>query len=70
MEEQFGEPTWMYRLKDGKVESCIFDSLRIPEGWYDSPASIPKEPVGVVAETGKMTPRRRGRPRKVDNGDG
>lgn len=64
--DETGEPTWMYRLKDGKVESCIFDSLRIPEGWYDSPANIPKEPVGVVAETDGKKIIRRGRPRKTD----
>lgn len=65
------EPTWAYRLKDGKVEGKIFAADAIPEGWYDSPANIPKEPVGVVAETDgrKITPKRRGRPRKVDNGD-
>ena len=32
-----GHPTFMYRLKDGKVESRIFDSDAIPRGWVDSP---------------------------------
>ena len=67
------DPTWMYRKgPSGEMESKIFPAAAIPEGWYDSPANIPKEPVGVVAETDgrKITPKRRGRPRKVTNGDG
>ena len=65
-EEQAGEPTWMYRLKDGKVESGLFDSLRIPkeEGWVDTPARCTEAP------TEEPKPKRRGRPRKVSNGDG
>ena len=66
------EPTWMYRLNGDEMQSRVFPAAEIPDGWYDSPANIPKEPVGIVAETdGKqITPKRRGRPRKVRDGDG
>lgn len=38
-----GQPTYMYRLKDGKVESRVFDSDAIPDGWVDSPAKCKEE---------------------------
>lgn len=60
------EPTWRYRLRDGEIESKIFPAAEIPDGWYDSPAKVPKEPVGTDAK--KIAPRR-GRPRKVRDGD-
>lgn len=62
MDEEKGDPTWMYRMGPDGVEGRIFDSLRIPDGWYDSPAHIPQESVETV-------PKRRGRPRKVRDGD-
>ncbi|MGI9492769.1 MAG: hypothetical protein ACR2QF_10260 [Geminicoccaceae bacterium] len=43
MEEVPGEPTWMYRLHYGKVQSRIFDSNAIPKGWVDSPAKCTEE---------------------------
>lgn len=48
-----GVPTYMYRLKDGKIEAEVFDSDEIPEGWVDTPETIEE-------------PKKRGRPRKAD----
>lgn len=35
-----GNPTWMYRLKDGAVEAKIFDSDDLPKGWVDAPPKV------------------------------
>lgn len=53
-----GNPTWMYKRRYGKVESKVFDSDEIPDGWVDSPAKV--EAVGVIAETDgrKIKPKR------------
>ena len=37
-----GFPTHRYRLNNGQVESKIFDSDAIPEGWVDTPAKLTK----------------------------
>lgn len=48
-----GVPTFMYRrAEDGSVESRVFDSDAIPEGWVDSPAKVEEMPV-VKARKGK-----------------
>jgi hypothetical protein len=45
-----GHPTYMYRLNEGKVESQVFDSDSVPDGWVDSPAKVgeKEEPKVVV----------------------
>ena len=30
------DPYWMYRVKDGAVESKLFTSKKEPKGWLDS----------------------------------
>ena len=40
-----GNPTFLYRAgKNGEVESKIFDSDDLPDGWVDSPAAIKQKP--------------------------
>lgn len=49
-----GQPTYMYRLKDGAVEARIFDSDAIPEGWVDAPPQPdPVEPKAIHRGRGK-----------------
>lgn len=38
-----GNRTYMYRLADGEIESKVFDSDEIPEGWVDNPQLCSKE---------------------------
>lgn len=57
-----GEQTWMYKRRYGRIESKIFDSDEIPEGWVDSPAKVAA--AGVVAETDG----RKIKPKKVKDG--
>lgn len=36
-------PVCMYRLgEDGRVESHVFDSDKLPSGWVDSPSALGK----------------------------
>lgn len=51
-----GNPTWRYRRVGDKIESRIFDSDNLPEGWEDSPA--------------KCVAKKLGRPKKVTHDDG
>ena len=52
-----GDPTWMYRKGPDGVQAEIFDSDEIPPGWVDTPDKAEEQP-------------KRGRPRKVKDGDG
>lgn len=38
-----GQRTYMYRLNGKNIESKVFDSDAIPEGWVDSPAKVKEE---------------------------
>ncbi|MGI9485407.1 MAG: hypothetical protein ACR2RF_05905 [Geminicoccaceae bacterium] len=62
MEDEPGEPTWMYRLHYGKVQSRIFDSNAIPNGWVDSPVKCVEE------KPSEAKPKQR-RSKKVKDGD-
>lgn len=59
------DPWCMYQYKDGKVVSDLFNPDHIPEGWYDSPRSAKAGALLDVVE-----PKKRGRPKKVDDGNG
>lgn len=48
-----GQPTFMYRRKDGNVESKVFDSDAIPEGWVDTPTKLPP----ILEPTPKPKPK-------------
>lgn len=69
-------PTWRHRRVGERIESKVFPANAIPEGWYETVAEIPVKPIGIVAETDKIMPKRGpGRPKgsgrkvsDVDNG--
>ncbi len=61
-----GNPTWMYRKVDGKLESVIFDSDDKLTGWYDSPDKVKittaeewQEPAGETPVVKYKKPRSR-----------
>lgn len=64
-----GVPTWMYRNTGAGLESAIFDSDDLPQGWHDAPptagkpASDDAPPVPSVPSV-TDAPKRRGRPPK------
>lgn len=47
-----GNPTFMYRVKDGELESQVFDADKIPRGWFDSPQKAQEKPKRKVETNG------------------
>jgi hypothetical protein len=66
MEGVMGVPTWMYRTTGAGLESAIFDSDDLPQGWHDAPPTAGKPPSNdVTPEAARVdAPKRRGRPPK------
>ena len=64
------DPFCMYQAQGSEVINKLFDPLKIPDGWYDSPAAA-REAIlkPVKSEVIPPAPSRKVKKRKVKNGN-
>ena len=62
-----GVPTWMYRTTAAGLESAIFDSGDLPQGWHDAPPVESKPQSGEMPDGAPKAdaPKRRDRSTKA-----